>query len=151
MLELAKAESIEATTTRHQLRWIGHVRRMDEHRLPRILLYSELSSGNRPHGAPQRRYKDQIKSIMKKANISTNTWETMAQDRKTWRKTNHEGIKHLERERINQIEEKRRARIERRTQPRPPPTIPCDFCPRMFHGHLGLSSHVRHKHQGGGR
>jgi hypothetical protein len=39
---------------RTQLRWAGHVSRMDERRLPKIVLFGELSTGHRNVGAPKR-------------------------------------------------------------------------------------------------
>ena len=40
-------KSIEATITRHQLRWLGHVTRMPYNRLPRRVLYGQLHLGQR--------------------------------------------------------------------------------------------------------
>ncbi|XP_076065245.1 uncharacterized protein LOC143039257 [Oratosquilla oratoria] len=61
----ARTESIEATITRHRLRWAGHLARMHDNRLPKQVLFSELDSGNRPRGAPKRRFKDQLKHTLK--------------------------------------------------------------------------------------
>ncbi|XP_061716620.1 uncharacterized protein LOC133524551 [Cydia pomonella] len=44
-----------------QLRWWGHVLRMDDHRLPKGVLYSELVVGKRKHGVQHLRYKDVLK------------------------------------------------------------------------------------------
>ena len=44
-----------------QLRWAGHVARMEDHHLPKIILYGELSSGLRNIGAPKKRYEDTLK------------------------------------------------------------------------------------------
>ncbi|KAJ7324884.1 hypothetical protein JRQ81_017904, partial [Phrynocephalus forsythii] len=41
-----------------RLRWLGHVVRMDDGRIPKDLLYGELIKGKRPRGRPQLRYKD---------------------------------------------------------------------------------------------
>lgn len=40
------------------LRWLGHVERMDCQRLPRQLLYSHLREGKRNQGRPRIRFKD---------------------------------------------------------------------------------------------
>ena len=58
VLEQAEVLSIEAMLMKSQLRWAGHVSRMEDHRLPKIVLYGELSTGHRDRGAPKKRYKD---------------------------------------------------------------------------------------------
>jgi hypothetical protein len=37
-----------------------HVSHMNEHRLPKIVLFGELSTGYRNIGAPKKRYKDSL-------------------------------------------------------------------------------------------
>ena len=61
VLEMAKVTSIEAMLLKTQLGWAGHVSRMEDHRLPKIVLYGELSTGHRDKGAPRKRYKDTLK------------------------------------------------------------------------------------------
>jgi len=41
-----------------RLRWLGHVHRMKDGRIPKDLLYGELAEGKRPTGRPLLRYKD---------------------------------------------------------------------------------------------
>ena len=45
-----------------QLRWQGHVIRMPDNRMPRWLLYGELTLGQRSVGRPKKRFIDHIKS-----------------------------------------------------------------------------------------
>ncbi len=51
------------------LRWVGHVQRMEEDRLPRQLLYSQLCEGKRNQGRPKLRYKEVIKRNIKSKEI----------------------------------------------------------------------------------
>ena len=87
VLERADITSIEAMLLKIQLRWAGHVARMEDHRLPKIILYSEISSGLRNRGAPKKRYKDTLKTSLGACNISHLEWTTLAEDRGTWRST----------------------------------------------------------------
>ena len=67
------------------LRWLGHVHRMDKDRLPRQLLYSQLCDGKRNQGRPRLRFKDVAKRNMKWRNIEITNWKKTADNRSSWR------------------------------------------------------------------
>ncbi|XP_044171386.1 uncharacterized protein LOC114973897 [Acropora millepora] len=69
VLQRAEMEGIHAILLRHQLRWAGHVHRMDDCRLPKRLFYGELSTGKRTTGRPKKRYKDTLKEVLKLCTI----------------------------------------------------------------------------------
>ena len=75
------------TLRKRRLRWLGHVRRMEDGRIPKYILYGELASGNRFVGRPQLRYKDVCKRDLKALDIDTNSWEDTSADRSRWRST----------------------------------------------------------------
>ena len=56
---------IESFLIQSQLRWVGHVVRMEESRIPKILMYSQLQSGARNVGRPLLRYKEVQSQINK--------------------------------------------------------------------------------------
>ena len=64
----------------HRLRWSGHGVRMAEERLPKQLLYGELVNGKRLAQKPKMRYKDCLKTTLKKFGIDEVTWESKALD-----------------------------------------------------------------------
>ena len=68
VLERAGMPSVEEMITTCQLRWTGHVTRMENSRLPKAVFYGELKDGSRKVGAPRLRYKDAFKRHLKNIN-----------------------------------------------------------------------------------
>ncbi|KAK1893602.1 GTP-binding protein RHO2 [Dissostichus eleginoides] len=58
---------------------------MPDGRLPKGILYGELSAGSRGRGRPLLRFKDVVKRDMKALDIATDNWERLAEDRTKWR------------------------------------------------------------------
>jgi len=77
--------SIDSYVTRRQLRWAGHVARMDFTRLPRRMVPSWVPS-NRPVGAPEYTYGRGLYKALKKAGVDRNVWYDLAVDKCYWRK-----------------------------------------------------------------
>ena len=57
VFEQAEITSMEAMLLKTLLRWAGHVSLMEDHFLPKMVLYGVLSSGYRNTGASKKRYK----------------------------------------------------------------------------------------------
>lgn len=99
VLERAGLPSIFALLAQCRLRWLGHVRRMDDSRIPKDLLYGELADGARSRGGPSLRYKDSCKRDLKSAGIDLDTWESLAENRGAWRSAVLSGVERAEEER----------------------------------------------------
>ena len=52
VLEIAGLPSIYTLLRQRRLRWLGHVHRMEDGRIPKDLLYGELEMGERARGRP---------------------------------------------------------------------------------------------------
>ena len=63
----------------------GHVACMPDYRLPKRVFFGELNSWSRSRGRPRLMYKDTLNAALKRCNIDSDSWETLAQDRSTWR------------------------------------------------------------------
>ena len=79
--------SMEDLLIRKNLRWTGHLMRMSPDRLPKQVLYSQLSSGQRKRGRPRLRFKDTIKRNLKMRDIKIDSWTLLSQPRDKWRAT----------------------------------------------------------------
>ena len=144
VLERCEIEGIEALLIKNQLRWAGHLVRMEDSRIPKSLFYGELVDGHRSRGGQHKRYKDVLKSSLKACNIPTGTWERQALSRTEWRATCRDGVEVFEGHRINQLQERRLARHTSAVhQPLPSRTFVCPDCQRHCRSQIGLFSHRR--------
>lgn len=156
VLKEAGIPTITATIAQHQLRWTGHVVRMPDFRLPKQVLYSQLAEGKRAPGGQKKRYKDNIKTNIKKFHIDLKTWEDMTKNRASWRILVHEGAALYNEELHHAAEHKRRLRKERasikKVQSKPTTTLTCPHCTRTIGSRIGLYAHLKtHKDQEGGQ
>ena len=67
-----------------RLRWLGHVGRMDESRLPYRMLFGQLPGGLKP-GGRKMRWKDKVVRDLKEVGVEQTKWFEMAQDKDVWR------------------------------------------------------------------
>ena len=69
-----------------RLRWLGHVARMDDRRIPKAILCSEARDGSRKLGRPPLlRCSDNCKYNMKLLDMNVDTWEECALRRSQWK------------------------------------------------------------------
>ncbi|BHF61466.1 hypothetical protein SprV_0100444000 [Sparganum proliferum] len=131
-----------------ELRWSGHLVRMDDERLLKRLFYGDVATGSRRQGGQIRRYKDTLKSSLKRLQTNPTNWEELALDRPTWRRTVKTGAAIYEANRIAAAKVKREARKSqlrpvRNADAQPLPT--CPRCHRTFRARIGLVGHLRIK------
>ena len=76
---------IEALIARHQLRWAGHVARMDYDRLPRKFLNS-WTDNKRPTGSPYKTFARHLRQILSDNGIDSDTWHLLSLNKDEWRR-----------------------------------------------------------------
>ena len=68
VLKRVSLPSIESILLQVQLRWAGHVTRMEDVRMPKKrVFFSAVQEGKRDHGAPKKGYKNQLKRQLAQA------------------------------------------------------------------------------------
>jgi hypothetical protein len=83
--------SMEQMLRADRLQWLGHVLRMEDHRLPRIALLSRPKDGRRAVGRPRRRFTDCIREDLRFAGLPEQRageggLDLLCRDRAAWRK-----------------------------------------------------------------
>ena len=114
VLNRANSVSIHSHLSKKRLRWVGHIKRMNNNRIPKKIFFGEARQGRRRVGRPLLRYSDSVKRDLQKCNIDD--WEMEAQDRALWRHKVKEGCSALEEEWRRREEVKRTERHNRRAQ-----------------------------------
>ena len=120
VLERAGSCSIESILNQHQLRWLGHVIRMPSHRLPRKVLYGQLHLGQRSAGGQKKRFKDQLKTMLKRGRINPSSLEELASCRNLWRSHSTQGVEYIESQRTQHRAAKRAKRHAPQSHPGSP-------------------------------
>ena len=142
VLETANISSVFTILCGRRLRWLGHVTRMEDNRIPKQMLYGQMAMGKRTRGRPKLRFKDKCKNDLAKYNINTETWEKLAKDRSAWRSALRTGSKHSERTLISDMKNRRQRRKENTTKSCGT-CLTCRFCDRRFSSNIGRISHER--------
>ena len=80
--ELCREPDIVRTIKINRLRWLGHVQRMNENRIPKKLMNTK-TEGKRSAGRPKARWYDAALANLR--TIKVTSWQTLAADRPGWR------------------------------------------------------------------
>lgn len=143
VLEHANSTSIESMLIRAQLRWVGHVIRMEDFRMPRRLMYGELQLGKRNQGRPKLRYKDTVKANIQWCHIKPRELEECAMDRPEWRAQIHRAAANFEEARRQRLTDARERRHRAASTVITTTDFQCPHCSRLCASRLGLQSHLR--------
>ena len=87
--------SLENILNHNLLKWMGHVVRMNEDRLPNHLLYGGMIESQRSASGQMRRYKDIAKRTLKDCHMDPECLEHQASDRQQWRALTKTGQHYL--------------------------------------------------------
>ena len=140
VLSMADTLSVSARLMGNQMRWAGHLIRMDDSRLPKQLFFGELSVGTRPHHKPRMRFRDQVKTNLKRMKISPESWEQTCADRDKWKQSIFQGVKTFEGENVARAELRRACR---KFEAVPDTPWSCNVCGRVLLSKAGLVNHMK--------
>ena len=147
--KMAKQQRISSLLTQHCLRFLGHLSRMAEDRLPKRLLVSAPVGGKCTARGQKRRWSDLVVNDLKQCNLSR-SWREQAQKRDSWRAT----IKHRVELLNKQAEDKEKAYKNEQKQRRQQclvvseSALHCSHpgCSFQARNQAGLTNHQRQRH-----
>ena len=147
--KMAKQQRISSILTQRRLRFLGHLSRMPNERLPKQLLVSAPVGGQRSAGGQKRRWNDVVSSELKQCNLS-GTWREQAQERDSWRNTIKHSVEVLNKQ-AEDTEKSRKDEKKRRREQRlidSENTLHCSHpgCSFQALNKAGLSNHQRQRH-----
>ena len=115
-----------------RLQWLGHMGRMDSERLPKMMLFGELSGKRACHG-PKKRWRDQMSGDLQAIGLKEN-WYQLCQDRQEWFEKCREGV-----DEVAYWRKRSRCAANVQSQERP---IVCE-CGRAFRRQGDITRHKR--------
>ena len=143
VLQKAGMPSMYTLLKQRRLRWLGHVRRMEDGRIPKDILYGDLAAGTRTRGRPQLCYRHVCKKDMKTTGIDIKRWEATAANRSLWKQEVKKGLTKAEKEFREAAEVKRTKKKTKETPIHTNSVYTCDACGKDCHSRIGLYSHGR--------
>ena len=146
VLHRCQISGIESFLLKAQLRWTGHVIRMDNKRLPKIMLYGQIANKTRPEGRPRLRFKDKLKDNLSSLNFPQSNWEQLALQRSEWRGLCNQHITVFEDSRKKKMLKDRAERKAPAAQNLMNSQFACSHCYKVCKSKAGLRSHQRSQH-----
>jgi hypothetical protein len=87
LYKLTGMEPLEDTIKKYLLRWAGHVRRMDDTRLQKKILFGTVTRGKKSAGKPKKNWVDHFEEDCARTNIPYGSWTEKAKNRTHWQKS----------------------------------------------------------------
>ena len=134
---------MEDLITARRLRWLGHVARMEEDRIPKRLLFGWLPQRRPAHGTKMR-WRDRVRKGLKRFGIAESSWYRVAQERGCWRGKCHAGLEDVTGKRVQEDEQRRRRREEtgsRQLEDTTAKPFECEICHRHFRRRQDIARH----------
>ena len=143
VIKRAGSSSMTDLLRQRRLRWLGHVCRMEDGRIPKDLLFGELATGSRPRGRPHLRFKDLCKRDLLECGHKPAELQSHAADPTSWRGTINAGIKAASEQSRKKKEEKKASNKQKDAATTPSVAFTCTSCGRTCLSRIGLHSHQR--------
>ena len=131
-MEICGLTGIEAMLLQAQFRWVGHVVRMTDTRIPKQIFYGQLMVNRRLPGGPVRRYKDSLKTNLKACGIDPRELSNAPFNKSAWRSLWWDAVIDFEDRRVDSLRSKRARHTADASSNQG--VWPCDVCGRELHG-----------------
>lgn len=139
-----RTPSMSVLLGQKHLRWVGHVIHMPPHHLAWQILYGHQLVGQKSVRGQKKAWKEYLKILQKKCNITPTALESLAAKRHMWSSPCNQGISHFQ----EQATMQRIQRCAQRHQPTSSSAVfPCLSCGKICGSRFGLHSHMTMHHR----